>query len=184
MHAEPRYSGLLATADEYFAMPDDGFRYELTHGVLVMTPSPSYWHQEVVEMLCRLINGFTVARNLGKAVAAPLDVKVSSATVYQPDIVYFSSAKSARRREVVDVIPDLVVEVASPGTALKDLQMKKADYEAAGIREYWIVDPDEKLFRFFVLRGGRYEEQPSDGYVSEVIKGFRVDAAAFWASLE
>ncbi len=184
MDSEPLYSGVVATADEYFAMPDDGFRYELTHGVLVMTPSPSYWHQEVVEMLLESINGFTKKRNFGKAVVAPLDVRISSLTVYQPDIVYFSSAKSSRRREAIDVIPDLVVEVASPGTARKDLQVKKADYERAGIQEYWLVDPDARSFRFFVLRAGRYEEQTPEGFVSEVLGGFRIDAAEFWASLE
>ena len=119
MNSEPLYQGLVATADEYFRMPDDGFRYELVRGVLVMTPGPSFWHQEIVGALLLLVNRYAVERKLGTAVAAPLDVCLGQNTVYQPDIVFFASDKVRRRRETVDVLPDLVVEVTSPGTALK-----------------------------------------------------------------
>ncbi len=184
MNSEPLYQGLVTTADDYFRMPDDGFRYELVRGVLVMTPSPSFWHQEIVEMISRSINDYAVGRGIGKAAVAPLDVSLNSTTVYQPDIMFFSRDKVAARRESIAVLPDLVVEVGSPGTALKDLQVKKADYETAGIPEYWIVDPSNRAFRFFVLVRGRYEERTPEDYESEVLPGFRLDAAAFWASLE
>ncbi len=184
MNSEPLYQGLVTTADDYFRMPDDGFRYELVRGVLVMTPSPSFWHQEIVGALHLLISSYAVERKLGTAVEAPLDVSLGQSTVYQPDIIFFMRDKRGRRRATVDVLPDLVVEVTSPGTALKDLHVKKADYETAGIREFWLVDPGSRTFRLFVLAEGHYEERTPEDYESEVLPGFRLDVAAFWASLE
>ncbi len=183
MNTEPLYQGVLMTADEYFKMPDDGFRYELIHGVLVMTPSPTFLHQRALSDLFSVLHDHTNRNDLGVVVVAPLDAKLGDLIVYQPDILFFNKAKALAREDRVDVVPDLVVEILSPGTALKDLNVKRADYEAAGIQEYWVADTEARSFRFFVLKEGRYVEQAPDVFESHVLKGLRFDGKGFWESL-
>lgn len=138
-------------------------RWELINGVAYdMTPSPAPEHQEVSVNLCSAIwNALEQAKreNGGgycKAFAAPIDVFLPSG-VFIPDLlVVCDPAKISKRG--IEGAPDLVVEILSPSTAGKDVTRKWWAYEAAGIPEYLIVDPDERVGRLLRLEGGRYEE--------------------------
>jgi len=136
-------------------MPDDGHRYELLDGALLVTPSPSPLHQTGVQRLWRLLED---ARPSDLRVfVAPLDVVLADDTVLQPDVLI------ARHSDVTDLallaVPVLAVEVISPSTRRIDQLLKPARYAASGIEHYWVVDPVEPSLTAYELDPqGTYRE--------------------------
>jgi Uma2 family endonuclease len=148
-------AGRPFTVAELDRMPDDGRRYELMDGVLVVSPRPIKAHQEVAaELLVQLRQA--CPDNL-RAFAEPA-VQLSARTEFDPDIVVISRGQLPGAK--VTEPPLLVVEVRSPRTALVDLNIKKAAYEQFGVESYWIVVPEAERPELIVfeLRDGRYEQ--------------------------
>lgn len=148
-------AGQLFTVDDLERMPDDGRRYELIDGVLVVSPAPRVPHQEVLsELLVQLRQA--CPRGLS-AVAAP-GVRMSDDTELIPDLVVIPRDQLTGRR--VTRPPLLLVEIQSPSTALFDLNTKKAVYERFSIASYWVVIPDveQPELIVFELSDGRYEQ--------------------------
>lgn len=138
--------------------PDDGLRYELLDGVLVVTPAPSPRHQEAAFSLGILLRAACPPES--KVLLAPLDVDISDDTLLQPDVVVFRREQADRRQ--VNGAPLLAVEVLSPSTRRLDLHLKRSRYEAAGTASYWVVDPGEPpALTAWELRAGRYVEVAS-----------------------
>jgi len=138
-------------------------RWELIDGVAYdMTPSPSFDHQHISFCLQKAIDAALedAKRKAGggdcQVLAAPLDVFLPSGVV-QPDLVVVCDPMKKSKRGV-EGAPDLVVEILSPSTAQKDWTHKRWAYEAAGVPEYLIVDPDERVAVMLRLEAGRYEE--------------------------
>ncbi|WP_216216340.1 Uma2 family endonuclease [Amycolatopsis aidingensis] len=138
--------GRPLTKADLEAIPDDGHRYELVDGVLVMSPSPRPVHQRAVARLLELL-GRSCPRWL-EVLPAPVDVVLAEDTVLIPDVIV------ARREDFTDRAlvgpPVLAVEVLSRSTRLVDLQLKRAKLAEAGCPHYWVVDPDEPSVRCFV----------------------------------
>ena len=140
-------------------------RWELIHGVAYdMTPSPSPEHQRVSFNLQKTIDAaLDDARRRGggglcEILSAPLDLYLpNEQSVYQPDLVVVCDPAKITRRGV-EGVPDLVIEVLSPSTSSRDWSRKRWSYEAAGIPEYLIVDPDERFGVLLRLEAGRYVE--------------------------
>ncbi len=176
------YHGLKMTADQYLQLPDDGQRYELIEGVLYMVPSPLLVHQKVSLRLTLLLDDFVEEHQLGEVYNAPLDVHLSPENIYQPDIIFVSEANAAILQDWIRGAPDLVVEILSPGTAQRDLGPKKKNYARYGVKEYWIVDPAEQRFEFYVLEKGDFATIKPEGnvYQSSVVEGFELDIEHFW----
>ena len=173
---EARYRGLRMAADEYLALPDDGFRYELVDGVVCKSPSPSWPHQRVVTEIAGQIWEYTSRRSVGE-VAVEVDIFLGSDPVYRPNVVFLCAAKAAQCRERVGVVQDVIVEVVSPDSRRYDHETKKHDYEQAGVGEYWVIDPDLGVFTFHRLAGGRFVEASAGParFTSQVIAGFELD---------
>lgn len=146
--------GRPLTSEDLAAMPDDGHRYELLDGVLLVSPSPRLRHQVVVgELFVRL----RAAAPTGlQVLVAPLDVVLAGDTVLIPDLIV------ARREDFTEhnlpVPPLLAVEVLSPSTRRFDLMVKRSRLEAAGCPAYWVFDPDEVRLIAWELRAGAYVE--------------------------
>ena len=126
------------TVADLDAVPDDGQRYELVDGTLIVTPSPAVTHQRVVGNLYTLLR--SACPEQYEVMVAPLDVKVSDRTVLQPDLLV--AGRDALDGPRMEGAPVLAVEVTSPSTRLVDRNLKRAAYESAGTASYWIVDPD------------------------------------------
>ncbi len=144
------------TYQDYLALPDDR-RYELIEGELCMVPSPGCFHQAIARNLEFLLWQHVKAHDQGVILHAPLDVVLSSHDVVQPDILYISKA----RREIITEScirggPDLVVEIVSPTHRERDLLVKKALYAHHAIREYWVVDPENRTIEQLTLTGEGY----------------------------
>ena len=145
------------TYDDYAALPDDGIRYEIVNGVLVMTPAPSPEHQSISVRLTHYLFVHAELAGLGRVFAAPIDVDLGSKNVFQPDVVVVLNEHldKVQAKKIVGA-PDLVVEIASPSTAVIDRLSKYDAYARAGIAEYWIVKPTRRTVEVLVLEGGEY----------------------------
>ena len=135
-------------------MPDDGHRYELLDGVLVVTPAPGLAHQRAVARL-HLALAHACTREY-EVLFAPFAVVLADDTELQPDLLV------ARRTDLtardLPAAPALAVEVLSRSTRRFDLLSKRSRYEAARTAAYWAVDPDEPSIRAWELRNGAYVE--------------------------
>lgn len=180
---ESLYHGLCMSADEYLNLKDDGCRYELIHGVVTRSPSPTAIHQRIVMTLSLLLGPHVSQNKLGE-ILCDIDVPImlgpgDEETVYRPDLIFVRVDRAAANRRRITEPPALVVEVVSPSTRSLDCITKKQDYERAGIEEYWIIDPDKNDLKFYGLSEGTYRELPVDGdrFTSHVVEGFSLDLA-------
>jgi Uma2 family endonuclease len=148
-------TGRPFTVADLDRMPDDGHRYELVDGILVVSPRPGNPHQEVAAELLGLLRSRCPAAL--RALPEPA-VRIAPDTELDPDLVVI------RREQVSEPKctepPLLVVEIRSPSTALIDLNRKKAAYERFGVGSYWIFVPDLDMPELIVfeLDNGRYRE--------------------------
>ena len=138
-------------ADHLDELPDDGNRYELVDGLLLVSPSPTERHQRVLGNLFVLLRE-TAPAGL-RPYAAPLDVRLSERVQVQPDLLVVEDGPP---RERLDRLPLLCVELLSPGTRRHDLVLKRRAYERAGVPSYWLVDPETPSLTVLVLRDGAY----------------------------
>jgi Uma2 family endonuclease len=136
--------GVKLTYDDFVQFPDDGKRHELIDGEHYVTPSPNTKHQTVLGNLHLLIGPWLEVHPVGRVFLAPFDVVFS-------DLLYLSNERAAAvlTSQHVKGTPDLVVEIASPGTRQRDETIKRRLYERAGVTEYWVVDPDIEVIRLY-----------------------------------
>jgi len=154
----PSNPGLKLTYDDFVHFPDDGKRHELIDGEHFVTPSPRPRHQAILGNLHLLIASWLEDHPIGRVFLSPLDVVLSDFDVVEPDLLYLSSARAAATLTEIHVrgVPELVVEIASPGTRRRDDGIKRHLYERAGVSEYWIVDPDVDRIRVHVRDGDAF----------------------------
>jgi len=135
-------------------LPDDGHRYELIDGVLLVSPGPQLPHQDMVGNL-HLLPRAGCPPHL-KVVLAPFAVALSDDTEVQPDLLVAQRTQFTRKE--LPGPPVLAVEVLSPSTHRFDLLLKRDRLQAAGVASYWLVDPDEPSVTVLELRHGSYIE--------------------------
>ncbi|MGW5188410.1 Uma2 family endonuclease [Kribbella sp. NPDC004138] len=143
--------GPLTRAD-LARMPDDGHRYELIDGVLLVTPAPAIRHQIIASNLNDILKQACPAELL--VLFAPVDVVLATDTVLQPDLVV--AAREDFGEHDLPVAPLLAVEVLSPSTRRFDLMVKFSRLEAAGCQAYWVVDPDTPSLIAWELQDGAF----------------------------
>ena len=171
-----------------YAALDDEQHYEIVNGVLLMTPAPSWSHQEVVLETASYLRTYLRTFGLGGVFTAPLDVELSPEYVFQPDVVVLlkENREKLRERHIVGA-PDLVVEVASPGTAPYDRLTKYDAYARAGVPEYWIVRLDAQTVEVLVLDRVTYRSLGIFGgqvtLPSRVVPELSVHVEQFFASV-
>ncbi|MGH2616281.1 MAG: Uma2 family endonuclease [Thermomicrobiales bacterium] len=139
------------TYEDLFSLPEDGKRYEIIEGELYEMPSPSPVHAVTIRNLMFLLGPVIEALH-GWLLTAPLDVFFPGANPIQPDIVVLLPDNDAYlSARGVEGAPDLLVEVLSPSNRGHDLLTKRALYARAGVREYWIVDPEGRSIEILAL---------------------------------
>lgn len=135
-------------------VPDDGHRYELIDGVLLVSPGPELPHQDMVGNLYLSLRAACPAHL--KVVLAPFAVAIADDTEIQPDILV--SPRSQFTRKELPGAPLLAVEVLSPSTRRIDLLLKRDRLQQAGAQSYWLVDPVGPAVTVLDLREGGYVE--------------------------
>jgi Uma2 family endonuclease len=150
------------TYGDYLAWPEE-VRYELIDGVAyAMSPAPTVSHQEVLLELSRQIDE-ALDESACRVLIAPLDVRLPRGdeadeavdTVVQPDLLVVCDPARIDERGVRGA-PDWIIEVLSPATAAHDQVRKRDLYERAGVREYWLVHPTDRIVTVYRLENGHY----------------------------
>lgn len=164
--------------------PNDGNRWELIDGSFVVTPFPNVPHQVAATRLTTILDAHVRRHDLGMVFAAGLKVVLDEPTGVGPDLVFVSSAKLGRLRDDgYHGAPDLVVEVLSSKPEL-DTVVKLHKYAAAGVPNYWIVDPTGRTVKEYCLVGDMYrlECQVVDnrGFRPGLFPGLDIDLADLW----
>jgi Uma2 family endonuclease len=141
----------------YKSLPE-GTLAELIDNVIYMSPSPVYKHQSVLQTIFRRLSEEITDKQRGEVIIAPFDVYLDEASnAVQPDLVVILKGTSGLDQEGhFHGIPDLVVEILSPGNKDHDLIKKRDLYERFGVKEYWIVDPVTRIANGFQLKEKRY----------------------------
>jgi Uma2 family endonuclease len=152
--AWPRHGEPFAV-DDLDRMPDDGHRYELLDGTLIVSPAPGAPHQRASAVLTHILE---LACPEELVVFPNVGVRIGANSALEPDAVVARPADVSGARLVRP--PLLAVEILSPDSALRDLNLKKAAYERFGVPSYWVIDPDldQPSLRAFELAGGTYTE--------------------------
>jgi len=168
------------TVDEYLALTQSTNRLiEFNQGVLEFPAMPTRKHQEIVAYLYQLLLG-----RLGSKAGvwfAPIRVRVAPEKFREPDLIVFRDKTDKRAANEFFDGADLVMEVVSPDEANheRDYQTKRAEYQAAGIPEYWIVDPNTRQITVLKLTKGKYIEHAvateGQSAKSATLKGFEAE---------
>jgi len=174
------------TVERVRALPDDGNRYELIDGALVVTPAPSGVHQEAIMGLVTRLDPWLRETGIGRVLCSPADISLGDDEILQPDLFVYRTATGARLRDWSDIIElRLVVEVLSPTTARYDRKLKRRRYQRARIAEYWIVDVDARLIERWRPDDDR-PEMASDRLVWAADpnqRAFELDVPAYFADV-
>lgn len=146
------------TVDDLAALPDDGFRYELVDGVLLVSAAPVPDHQRAARGIFRLLDRACLASGDDVEVFfAPLDFQPTRRRSLEPDVLVVRTEDVGAKNVTRPLL--LAVEVLSPGTRAVDLTLKRHVYEESGVRSYWLVDPAAPSVTVLELGAdGRYRE--------------------------
>lgn len=143
------------TVEDYLALPED-VRAELIGGELYVTPSPNVEHQRTCQQVCVLLRSHLEATGFGEVFQAPLDVHLPGGDVVQPDLLVVARERVGIAQDWIRGAPDLVVEILSPTHRERDLVVKRDLYARAGVREYWVVDPEARGIEVLALEDDAY----------------------------
>ena len=158
------------TLKDYYAIPD-GHRAELIDGVIYDMAAPNNLHQQISMEIAAQLHMFIRKKNgKCKVAAAPTDVQLDcdEKTMVQPDLFVVCDRSKILKTHRYGA-PDLVIEILSPSTRWLDMNLKHVKYAAAGVREYWFIDPEKKKVVVYDLE---QEELPTVyGFESKVPVG-------------
>lgn len=158
-HAETPSHGSKLTYEDYVSLPDDGRRYEILDGDLVVRPSPRLDHQRVAQELFVALREWSLRHRLGTAFVVPCDVILDDTTIVVPDLVFVSSSRAAiMTARAIEGAPDLIVEVLSESTERRDRGAKMKLYARYGVERYWIADSDARTLEVYALGEGGYTQ--------------------------
>jgi Uma2 family endonuclease len=169
----------LLTINDLDAMPDDGNRYEIIEGELLVSRAPSLIHQSASGNLFFSLKNYLSQNPIGEVWATP-GIIFSEFNGVIPDIVFVSND---RRDEIasgerITGAPDLVIEIVSPGAEneRRDRIAKRQLYGRYGVKEYWVVDPYKRNIEVYILEQQTLKLQATyrerDELVSSVLPGF------------
>ena len=132
------------TADMARRLPEDGNRYEVVYGELLVNPAPRLWHQELVRRLVVALARYLEANPVGLVLTSPADISWGPDVLVQPDVfvVPTEQARTLEWSAVRDLL--LVAEVLSPSTPRHDRFTKRRRYQEARVPLYWIIDGDAR----------------------------------------
>ena len=166
------------TYQDYLDTPGDE-RYELLDGELILVASRNTAHQTASIALAARMHSFVKENDLGWVFHAPYDVLLSDSDVVQPDLLFISKEREHINTPAnIQGAPDLIIEILSPSSARRDWGHKRELYARHEVKEYWIVDPTNRLVHIMLLNNGvlgieaTYGE--GDTVTSSTLEGFTI----------
>ncbi len=161
----------------------DNFQYELLNGELVKKASPTVQHQRIsIRLIRALLKHLEQNPLMGEIFHAPLDVVLDDFNAPQPDILFIRKENLAiidEAEQIVRGVPDLLVEILSPGSIKRDRIEKMELYERFGVPEFWLIDPNNRSVEVYHLEEAKYRifafSAESGAVQSAVLAGLIVD---------
>ncbi len=151
-----KQANIRFTYSDYLLLPEDK-RYEILEGELYVIAAPNTKHQRISKKLEFALIQRLEKTGLGEVFDAPYDVVLSEDNVLQPDIVFIRKNRAGVIGELnLTAAPDLAVEILSPGSRGKDLELKRKIYARFRVQEYWVVDPDAETIEVLAWGEGGY----------------------------
>lgn len=171
----------LVSEAEFLALPETMEKVELLDGEVVMAPAPSAWHQEVLTRLVFELRSWhrlhpEVEATIGQS---PFDVRFGPDRILQPDAFVLLRAVPRDHSGPLDQIPEICVEVLSTNR-VHDRVTKRFVYAAAGVREYWLIEPEGPIERWSGENLTKVDVV-SDRLVTELLPGFELDLSRLFA---
>lgn len=178
---EPKYVGCKLSREEYLALEDDGFKYDMIEGVLELAPSGDFEHGNYQGLFISEINFFLKAFPIGKAVTE-IDVFLpDGGDVIRPDISFILLENMHIVKTHIHGTPDLVCEILSPASMQRDLGVKAERYLKNGVKEYWVVYSKEKKIELWLNQNKQSWEKTSSHILkSFLLKGFEINQEEFF----
>jgi Uma2 family endonuclease len=177
------------TEEQYLSLAfERNWLVEYSSGCVEVLPMPTVEHQLIVKFLLKSLEAFLEPRNLGVVLFAPLPVWMGPRNYRAPDLVFKFQENHAKRTTPYYKGADLVMEVVSDDSRSheRDHKQKRLDYAAAGIPEYWIVDPQDNRITVLALEGDRYVEhgvfEQDEVATSRLLPGFSISVEAVFAA--
>jgi Uma2 family endonuclease len=166
--------------EDYFEL-DNNHRVEYSDGFLEFLPTPTIFHQLMLQFVFTRLEAFVKANELGIVVVSGDKIRLRARKYREPDIVFIKTAHRSGIKEQCCEKADLVIEVVSNMNRPHDITTKRVEYAKAGIPEYWIIDPERHEITVLVLKS-RQREYTEFGVfrqgtvaVSKLLAGFSVD---------
>jgi Uma2 family endonuclease len=167
------------TYEEFLNLCDEDTLAEWVDGEIIYYSPASSKHQELVWFLGSLLGIYAQAKDIGVIRTGPFQMRLRKLKRgREPDILFISKANLGKLNSIyLDGPADLVVEIISPESERKDREEKFSEYQQAGIKEYWLIDPYKKQADFYVLEKGTFnKKEPKKGiYYSRIVEGFWLD---------
>jgi Uma2 family endonuclease len=165
---------------DFLRLPESLTKTELLDGEVIVSPSPSLWHQEILGRIILALRSWAATRGPGVVVAhAPLDVRFAPDRILQPDAMVFLGRLDLKAAGPVDRVPEICIEVLSSDRAY-DRITKRFVYGGAGVTEYWIVEPAGLIERWDGPGLAR-AELVNDRLTSPLLPGFVLDVRSLFA---
>lgn len=159
---------------------------EWVDGEIIMGQPPSYEHQADSDFLTTLLRMYVEAHELGVVISAPFQMRLSDQkSAREPDLMFIAKENIGRiTKNYLDGPADLAIEIVSPESVGRDRGEKFVEYESAGVREYWMIDPQRKRAEFYVLSDAHQYESVFSGregiFHSTVLDGFYLRVEWLW----
>lgn len=143
---------IMFTYEDLKSWEPDNYRHEIIEGEHFMSPSPNVYHQKIVGQLFTALLKYIEKKQLGELFVSPIDVVFHETDVCVPDLVFVSNENAAMiKEENIQGAPDLLIEILSPSTKKRDRELKYKRYACYGVKEYWIIDPENQLVEVYDL---------------------------------
>jgi Uma2 family endonuclease len=182
---DPLALGRRMTENEFVDWCDSETWAEWVDGEVIVMSPVSIEHATLSSFLHHLLSAFVEARDLGSVLEEPFQVRLTEQHRRRsPDIFFVASSRQKLlKKHHLQGPPDLIIEIVSPESLVRDWREKYLEYEAAGVREYWIIDPISQRLEMYALtakrRYARLEE--TDGRIrSKILKGFYLRHVWLW----
>ena len=169
--------------DDFVARVGEGDKADLLDGVIYMASPENVDHNDLVGWLYALLRLFVSRHDLGSVFVNRVAFRLSEQNAPEPDVSFVSKRRlDILDRGFVDGPPDLAVEIVSPESSQRDRELKRFVYEEAGVREYWILDHEDRTTSFLGLQRAAFRDLrvESNVFRSVVLPGFCLDVRWLW----
>ncbi len=179
-------SSLPKTYEEFLEWNGtDGIWAEWENGEIIFMSNPSLIHQDISDFLTAILRFFAESKQLGRVISAPFQLKFDfRKSGRQPDIMFVATANADKiKKQYVEQTADLMIEIISPESRTRDKGDKFYEYEAAGVKEFWLIDPDRKRAEFYTLGEDGYfnfEVAEEGVFKSKVLEGLTLKVDWLW----